>query len=80
MDSSRKEEASRMSKMQVSILGFASEKMIQDDVNLLAQLFQALEESVEGLNLAYKRKDYAGFRKYKANIIDLQKKISTILK
>jgi len=54
--------------------------MMQDDVNLLAQLYEVLEDGFEKLEKAYEKKNYEEFREAKESILEIQRKISSILK
>jgi len=54
--------------------------MKKEDITFLNQLIKALEEAESKLEEAYDKKDYESFDKSKKLILQIQKKISEIIK
>lgn len=53
--------------------------MKKEEVLFLSQLVASIEQAVEQLEIAYKKKDYDGFNKSKKIIVSIQKEISNAL-
>ena len=54
--------------------------MKKEDVAFLNQLIKALEEAESNLEEVYNKKDYESFNKSKKLILQIQKKISEIVR
>lgn len=73
-----------MPKMQEPVLGqkkkvFWEEKMNNDELQILAQLISAMEESVEKLGYYFSQRDIENFNKAKMRILEFQSQISQII-
>ena len=54
--------------------------MEENNLVLLFQLIRTLDNSFSNLNRAYSDKDAENFENYKKSLLDIQKKISSLLK
>ena len=54
--------------------------MIKEDIPFLNQLVKALEETELKLEKAYEKKDYESFDKSKKFMLQIQRKISEVIK
>ena len=54
--------------------------MKEEDIEFLSQLIKALEEAELKLEEAYEKKDYENFNKSKKFIMQIQRKISEVIK
>ena len=54
--------------------------MKREDIEFLSQLIKALEEAGLKLEEAYEKKDYENFNKTKKFIMQIQRKISEVIK
>ncbi len=52
----------------------------RDDIPFLNQLVKALEETESKLEKAYEKKDYENFNKSKKFMLQIQRKISEVIK
>jgi hypothetical protein len=74
------EKTSRESAQNVNLpIGMCQEKMRSEDLNLLAQLTESLENSVEKLEKYKRRKKIKEFKEVKKEILKFQKQIQEIL-
>lgn len=52
----------------------------EDDIPFLSQLVKSLEETKLKLEKAYEKKDYESFNKSKKFMLEIQRKISEVIK
>ena len=53
--------------------------MKKEEIRVLSQLVRTMEDSVVKLEGAFKKRDVEEFKKVKKEVLNLQKKISTML-
>jgi len=52
----------------------------EGDISLINQLMRTLEDAFDGLEKAYREKDSENFNKFKRIIIQMQRRISVLIK